>query len=60
MISYCGLNCSTCEAYLATVEDSDIKRKAVSEKWTVQYNTQISQEQINCQGCKSDGPLFFF
>jgi len=37
MIAYCGMDCSKCEGYLATQENSDTKRKEVAKKWTIQY-----------------------
>jgi hypothetical protein len=58
MIAYCGMNCSKCEGYLATQADNDAKREEVAKKWTVQYNTEIKPEQINCNGCKSEGTQF--
>ena len=29
LIAYCGLNCKTCEAYIATINDDDEMRKKV-------------------------------
>ena len=60
MIAYCGLDCSKCECFLATQENDAKKREAVAAKWSVQYHTEIKPEQINCNGCKSNGVLFFF
>jgi len=60
MIAYCGLNCSKCEAYLATREDSDDKRAEVAQKWSAHYNADIKAEQINCDGCKSDREKLFY
>jgi len=59
MIAYCGLNCSNCDAYLATQEDNDSKRTDTARKWSKMYKTDIKPVQINCDGCKSDGLKFF-
>lgn len=59
MIAYCGLNCSKCDAYLATQENSDSERDATAQKWSELYRAEIMPEQINCDGCKSDGRRFF-
>ncbi|MBP7341118.1 MAG: DUF3795 domain-containing protein [Deltaproteobacteria bacterium] len=59
MIAFCGLDCSKCEAYLATQKDDDSKRSEVAQKWSALYHSEISPGQINCDGCKSSGRLFF-
>ena len=58
MIGYCGLNCSACDAYRATQENSETKREATAKKWSRMYNTEILPAQIHCNGCKSDGVKF--
>lgn len=59
MIAYCGLDCSKCDAYLATKEDNELKRKETAKKWSQMYRHDIKPEQIKCDGCKSTGPKFF-
>jgi hypothetical protein len=55
MISYCGIDCSKCETFLATQTDSAIDRKKIALKCRLQFNVNLEPEQINCTGCKSDG-----
>jgi len=59
MIAYCGLNCSKCDTYLATQQDSARKREETAQKWSKMYRAEIVAGQINCDGCKTDGTKFF-
>ncbi len=53
IIAYCGLDCSVCPAYIATVNDDDAARAKVSEQWLKELNVQIKPEDVNCDGCLS-------
>ena len=55
MIAYCGLDCSKCEAYIATQNDDDELRRKVAKKWSELNNVEITPEMINCDGCRIDG-----
>ena len=57
---YCGLNCSECDAYIATINnDQDLKEKT-AKLWARLNNTPITADQINCEGCKGDGAKTYF
>ena len=56
LISCCGLDCASCDARVATINNDDILRRATVEKWKIAYNApDLSPEMINCTGCRKDG-----
>ena len=59
MIAFCGLDCQSCGAFLATKENDDKKRSEVALLWSKQFNAVINAADINCNGCHSDGDIIF-
>ncbi|MHB8084860.1 MAG: DUF3795 domain-containing protein [Dehalococcoidia bacterium] len=60
MLAYCGLQCFKCPAYLATQTDDNKLRADCAQLWSKWAKITIKPEQINCDGCKAGGRLFFF
>ncbi len=61
MISYCGLVCTECPAYLATKDNDDQRRADTAAQWSHQFKVDIKPEDINCLGCLSDrDPVFSY
>ena len=61
LIACCGLNCGTCEARKATIDNDDELRREVSRKWCEMNHTdQITPDTINCMGCRADGIKFAY
>ncbi len=54
-IAYCGLDCGTCEARTATVNDDDALREKVAALWSELNGAEITPEMINCTGCRIGG-----
>ena len=54
-IAYCGLDCESCEARIATVNDDNALRKSVAKQWSELNHVEITPEMINCSGCRIDG-----
>ena len=54
-IAYCGLDCTKCEAFIATKNNDDKLREAVAKKWSELNNVQITKDMINCEGCRQNG-----
>lgn len=59
-IAYCGLDCEKCEARLATINNDDVLRRKVAQKWSEMNNAEILPEMINCEGCKTQGIKTYF
>ena len=54
-IAYCGLDCETCEARLATVNDDEALRQNVAKAWSELNGVAITPEMIHCTGCRIEG-----
>ena len=54
-IAYCGLDCESCEARLATVNNDAALRQKVAKEWSDLNGVEITAEMINCVGCRIDG-----
>lgn len=54
-IAYCGLDCETCEARLATINNDDALREKVAKEWGEMNQMEFKKEWINCEGCRIDG-----
>ena len=52
--------CNECPAFLATQKNDDDERKKVAKIWSKQYNADIKAEDVNCDGCLSEGKRLFF
>ncbi len=55
LIGCCGVNCSKCDAYIATRTNDDAKREKVAREWTEKHGSLFTAAQINCDGCQSNG-----
>ena len=61
LIACCGLDCETCDARIATINDDNALREATARKWSEMNNTpEITAETINCLGCRTEGLKFGF
>ncbi len=58
-IAVCGINCEECGAFRATLADDDSLRAATAKTWQKRYGIDyIAIEEVNCTGCRVDGPKF--
>ncbi len=55
MIAYCGLDCETCDAYLATIHNDQALREKTAKLWAELNQAPILPEHIHCEGCRVDG-----
>lgn len=55
MIGYCGLDCESCNAYIATVNNDQALREKTAKEWSELNHAPILPEDINCEGCRTNG-----
>ena len=56
-IAACGLDCSECEAFIATMNGDDKARAEIALKWSEIYGGKCLPEDCICEGCMADGLL---
>ena len=54
-IACCGLDCESCKARLATVNNDAALRQKVAREWSELNGVEITPEMINCVGCRIEG-----
>jgi hypothetical protein len=56
IISYCGLVCTDCPAYIATQADDQAALEQTAAQWREEYNApNITVEYVVCDGCTKPG-----
>ena len=55
LIAICGLDCSKCDAYVATKNNDQALREKTAKYWSELNHVTILPEHINCEGCRMDG-----
>lgn len=59
-IAFCGLDCTKCDAYIATKNDDQSLRERTAKLWAELNHAPILPEHINCEGCRMDGGKTLF
>lgn len=55
LIAYCGLDCQSCDARKATLDNDNQLREKTAKLWSQLNGVEITAEMINCAGCRQDG-----
>ena len=53
MLSYCGINCGECPAYLATKKNDEEEINKIASEWS-SVAMKFSPEEIYCDGCSNE------
>ena len=51
--SHCGLDCSACNAYLATKNNDAALIERTAQEWSRMYHSNILAKDVWCDGCTS-------
>ncbi len=54
IIGCCGLVCSNCPVFLATISDDDAARAKTAEFFFKKYEFEFKAKDMNCDGCISE------
>jgi len=54
MIAHCGLVCSECPTFIATLNDDNAAREKTAIFYSKKFGFNLKPEDINCDGCLSE------
>lgn len=54
-IAFCGLDCESCEARIATINNDEVLRRKVAKHWSELNGVEITPDMIHCTGCRIAG-----
>ncbi|MFX1448391.1 MAG: DUF3795 domain-containing protein [Promethearchaeota archaeon] len=57
MLSFCGINCAKCPAFLATQKNDYEWIEKIANEWSSDV-MKFTPEEIYCDGCSKDGRIF--
>lgn len=60
MIAPCGIDCSICDAYFATITDDSVLKQKLADNYEAQMGKKISLSEMECFGCPSAGKHISF
>lgn len=55
LVSVCGLVCSECPAYLATLSNDEEKAREVAAGWSQAFGITVAVSDVWCDGCLPEG-----
>jgi hypothetical protein len=58
-MAYCGILCVECPTFKATKANDDALRVKTAREWSQAFGRTIEPQDINCDGCSSDGGRLF-
>ena len=54
IIAFCGIDCTQCDSYRATLANDDSMRRETASRWSKDFGFDLSFMDINCSGCHGD------
>ena len=58
LIACCGLDCETCDARVATLNNDNALREKTAKLWSGLNEVPITPDMINCLGCRTVGAVW--
>ena len=55
IIAPCGIDCTQCDAYISTQTGNLELKQKLADNYVKQFNKQIPLEDLDCDGCPSEG-----